>query len=355
MARRRAHRKRPNASAPCYADKAARTGLRVATCSTFDPARAYARGPGERRAPPSGHKEKLPISRAVDRYNIARRGLRRRGRHGAGSSRAYRHGKAVCSRVRKERSSTSTGDVPVRHSRTPDRPDLRGARSPPGSSTDPRIAKAYCTRVGEGPFPTELKNAIAIDPRGRHEYGATTGRHVLRLVRRRAVPTPEIRARTMDRPISNPDRVREIVHGRRWPWPIAVDRPSDPMRHGGRDPSRTRQDVEIREIHRPPRSRGRSGRHGVRTSRSDVTTRPSARIRVGPRDPIADRVFSSVGRVLADARAVSLAIPRLVECAAGTTRRRRSVGPVFEEVTNVRPGRCRGALLAHLDRTACLA
>jgi adenylosuccinate synthase len=39
------------------------------------------------------------------------------------------------------------------------------------------IAKAYTTRVGEGPFPTEQKNAIGdrIREQG-HEYGSTTGR-----------------------------------------------------------------------------------------------------------------------------------------------------------------------------------
>jgi adenylosuccinate synthase len=39
------------------------------------------------------------------------------------------------------------------------------------------VAKAYTTRVGEGPFPTELKDEIGdkIRERGR-EYGATTGR-----------------------------------------------------------------------------------------------------------------------------------------------------------------------------------
>jgi adenylosuccinate synthase len=39
------------------------------------------------------------------------------------------------------------------------------------------IAKAYCTRVGEGPFPTELHDSTGelLRERG-HEYGATTGR-----------------------------------------------------------------------------------------------------------------------------------------------------------------------------------
>jgi len=39
------------------------------------------------------------------------------------------------------------------------------------------IVKAYLTRVGEGNFPTELKNEIGDGLRKiGHEYGATTGR-----------------------------------------------------------------------------------------------------------------------------------------------------------------------------------
>jgi adenylosuccinate synthase len=39
------------------------------------------------------------------------------------------------------------------------------------------IVKAYCTRVGEGPFPTELADATGEQLRSiGHEYGATTGR-----------------------------------------------------------------------------------------------------------------------------------------------------------------------------------
>lgn len=39
------------------------------------------------------------------------------------------------------------------------------------------VAKAYATRVGNGPFPTELKNAIGEQIRQKgNEYGATTGR-----------------------------------------------------------------------------------------------------------------------------------------------------------------------------------
>ena len=39
------------------------------------------------------------------------------------------------------------------------------------------IFKAYCTRVGSGPFPTELNDKTGEDLRAKgHEYGATTGR-----------------------------------------------------------------------------------------------------------------------------------------------------------------------------------
>jgi adenylosuccinate synthase len=39
------------------------------------------------------------------------------------------------------------------------------------------VTKAYCTRVGEGPFPTEIKDEIGDTLRARgNEYGAVTGR-----------------------------------------------------------------------------------------------------------------------------------------------------------------------------------
>jgi adenylosuccinate synthase len=39
------------------------------------------------------------------------------------------------------------------------------------------IFKAYCTRVGSGPFPTELNDSIGEDMRqAGHEFGSTTGR-----------------------------------------------------------------------------------------------------------------------------------------------------------------------------------
>ena len=58
------------------------------------------------------------------------------------------------------------------------------ASVPVGAGVSPKwidnvlgVAKAYCTRVGEGPFPTELFDQRAIDIRERgHEYGTVTGR-----------------------------------------------------------------------------------------------------------------------------------------------------------------------------------
>ncbi|MBV9087534.1 MAG: adenylosuccinate synthase [Acidobacteriaceae bacterium] len=53
-----------------------------------------------------------------------------------------------------------------------------GTGVPPNAiSTVIGITKAYCTRVGEGPFPTELHNDVADQLRARgQEYGAVTGR-----------------------------------------------------------------------------------------------------------------------------------------------------------------------------------
>jgi len=53
-----------------------------------------------------------------------------------------------------------------------------GIGIPPGRiETTIGIVKAYTTRVGEGPFPTELKNDVGEGLRKKgHEYGATTGR-----------------------------------------------------------------------------------------------------------------------------------------------------------------------------------
>jgi adenylosuccinate synthase len=65
---------------------------------------------------------------------------------------------------------------------TSSNPSIGGALT--GSGINPKqikeiygVTKAYCTRVGEGPFPTELKNEIGdVIRQSGNEYGATTGR-----------------------------------------------------------------------------------------------------------------------------------------------------------------------------------
>ena len=87
---------------------------------------------------------------------------------------------ASCSRARKARCSTSiTAPIPSSPRPTRSPPTLR-----PDPGSGPRaigyvlgIAKAYTTRVGGGPFPTELDDEIGrrIGQRG-NEFGTNTGR-----------------------------------------------------------------------------------------------------------------------------------------------------------------------------------
>ena len=115
--------------------------------------------------------------------------------HGLGlallDEQAPRAASASCSKARRACCSTST-TAPIPSS--PRRTRWRGRRRP-ARALGPRaigyvlgIAKAYTTRVGEGPFPTELNNEIGktLGERG-HEFGTVTGPAApLRLVRRRA-------------------------------------------------------------------------------------------------------------------------------------------------------------------------
>jgi adenylosuccinate synthase len=101
----------------------------------------------------------------------------------------YEAHKAVqtsCSKARRVRCSTSiTAPIPTLRRQT-----ALPAAHPPAPASGPGmlhyvlgITKAYTTRVGGGPFPTELYDAIdKQDPVGKHmatkghEFGATTGR-----------------------------------------------------------------------------------------------------------------------------------------------------------------------------------
>ena len=49
--------------------------------------------------------------------------------------------------------------------------------APPRESIKPSPVKAYTTRVGEGPFPTEFASSLKNEIRAKgNEFGATTGR-----------------------------------------------------------------------------------------------------------------------------------------------------------------------------------
>lgn len=169
---------------PAYADKAARTGLRMA--DLLDPERCRARlraNLAEKNALIQlVHEEPpLPTDELVERY--AALGDRLRpfvGDTGAELRAAAKAGKRILFEGAQgimldldhgtypfvTSSSTGPGGIPS------------GAGVPPGAiGRAIGIAKAYCTRVGEGPFPSELHGEPAKRLRDAgHEYGTTTGR-----------------------------------------------------------------------------------------------------------------------------------------------------------------------------------
>ncbi len=101
-------------------------------------------------------------------------------RCGRCSTRSAARASESCSRARRARCSTST-TAPIRYVTSS---NTVAAQAATGSGLGPSaidyvlgICKAYTTRVGEGPFPTEQKNEIGrlIGERG-HEFGTVTGR-----------------------------------------------------------------------------------------------------------------------------------------------------------------------------------
>jgi adenylosuccinate synthase len=94
--------------------------------------------------------------------------------------RARKAGARSCSRARRARCSTSIHGTYPYVTRRPPRP----AACCTGLGVPPRaidgvlgVAKAYTTRVGEGPFPTELFGDVANRLRETgQEFGAVTGR-----------------------------------------------------------------------------------------------------------------------------------------------------------------------------------
>jgi len=169
---------------PAYSDKASRTGLRI--CDLLDAERCAERlraNLAEKNALiEKVHEEgPLDVEAIVARYVavgarlapfVADTGAELRQAHRDGRRILFEGAQGVMLDIDHgtypfvTSSNTGPGGIPS------------GAGVPPhavGRSIG--IAKAYCTRVGEGPFPSEMFGQQADDLRAAgHEYGTTTGR-----------------------------------------------------------------------------------------------------------------------------------------------------------------------------------
>ncbi len=169
---------------PAYADKAARVGLRV--CDLLEPGHCRTRlkaALAEKNALIQRvHNERpLDLVGQLDRYTALAERLRPFvGDTGAEVRAAYRAKKRILFEgAQGAMLDIDAGTYPfVTSSNTGTSGISAGAQVPPRwIERSVGIAKAYCTRVGEGPFPSEQKNATGdrIRELG-HEYGSTTGR-----------------------------------------------------------------------------------------------------------------------------------------------------------------------------------
>jgi len=169
---------------PCYADKAARTGLRVS--DLIDPARLRARLAAvlvEKNALiESVHREApIDLEQAVQQYGeVAGRLTPFVADTGAEVRHAWKAGKSILFEgAQGALLDIDHGTYPyVTSSNTGMAGIGTGAGFPPNKVERViGIAKAYCTRVGEGPFPSEDKgkDGDTIREVGR-EFGSVTGR-----------------------------------------------------------------------------------------------------------------------------------------------------------------------------------
>ena len=169
---------------PCYSDKASRTGLRVCDLLDADLCRSRLRAAlAEKNAliEQVHGEEPLDLTDQIERYVALGDRLRPFvGDTGAFVRRAYADGKNVLFEGAQgvmldldlgtypfvTSSSTGVGGAAV------------GVGFPPRNIDRAiGIAKAYCTRVGEGPFPSELHGERGDGLRAAGgEFGATTGR-----------------------------------------------------------------------------------------------------------------------------------------------------------------------------------
>ncbi|MCH2105153.1 MAG: adenylosuccinate synthase [Planctomycetes bacterium] len=169
---------------PCYADKASRTGLRVS--ELLEPGRCRERLSAallEKNALFAGvhEAEGLELEEQVEKYVAVGERLRPfvcdtgaylRGAHAEGKSLLFEGAQGVMLDI-------DHGTYPYVTSSSTGANGIPSGAGFPAKHVDRLIgiAKAYCTRVGEGPFPSE-EHGEAGERLGRkgHEFGATTGR-----------------------------------------------------------------------------------------------------------------------------------------------------------------------------------
>ncbi|MBL8858578.1 MAG: adenylosuccinate synthase [Planctomycetes bacterium] len=169
---------------PCYADKAARTGLRV--CDLLEPDHCRTRlgaALAEKNAmiEQVHGAEPLDLDAELDRYvAVGQRIAPFVADTGAEVRAAYRAKKRILFEgAQGAMLDIDAGTYPfVTSSNTGATGISAGAAFPPRwIERAIGIAKAYTTRVGEGPFPTELHDEVGARIREQgHEYGSTTGR-----------------------------------------------------------------------------------------------------------------------------------------------------------------------------------
>ncbi|MBL8860790.1 MAG: adenylosuccinate synthase [Planctomycetes bacterium] len=169
---------------PCYADKAARVGLRVCDLLEPDLCRSRLRAAlAEKNAliERVHGAQPLELDAQLDRYVaigerlrpfVADAGAEARAAHKAGKRLLFEGAQGAMLDI-------DAGTYPfVTSSNTGANGISAGACFPPRwVDRVVGIAKAYTTRVGEGPFPTELDDALGARIREQgNEYGSTTGR-----------------------------------------------------------------------------------------------------------------------------------------------------------------------------------
>jgi adenylosuccinate synthase len=169
---------------PCYADKAARTGLRIADLLETDRCHTRLRAAlAEKNAVMEHvhHSDTLDLDTQLERYIALGEKLRPFVADVGQEVRdAYKAGKQVLFEgAQGFLLDMDHGTYPYVTSSNTGANGIPAGVGFPASGIDRvvGIAKAYCTRVGEGPFPSEDHGdeGQMIRDAG-HEYGATTGR-----------------------------------------------------------------------------------------------------------------------------------------------------------------------------------